>query len=73
MLKNITLSADANIIKLAREKAHHKNETLNAAFQKWLIEYAKGELNAFHYSKLMKKLKYANSAKRFTRDQLNER
>ncbi len=73
MLKNITLSADAHIIKLARDKAHHKNETLNAAFRKWLIEYAKGDLNASNYSQIMKKLKYVNPGKPFTRDQLNER
>ncbi len=73
MLKNITLSADAHLIKLAREKAHHKNETLNTAFRKWLIEYIKGELNASSYSRLMEKLSYVNTGKHFTRDELNER
>jgi len=73
MLKNITLSADAHLIHLAREKAHSKNETLNAAFRKWLLEYAKNDLKSRNYANIMKNFDYVNAGGSFTRDELNER
>ena len=33
MLKNITLSAEEEIIRKAREKAQHEHTTLNATFR----------------------------------------
>lgn len=73
MLKNITLSAESHLINLAREKARSRNETLNSAFRKWLIQYAKNDLKLNNYTNLMKTLNYVNAGKHFTRDDLNER
>ncbi|MBN2286125.1 MAG: hypothetical protein JXI43_06735 [Tissierellales bacterium] len=39
MLKNITLSAEAKLIKKAREKASREHTTLNATFRQWLSQY----------------------------------
>jgi hypothetical protein len=36
MLKNITLSADEELIRKAREKAQKEHTTLNASFRQWL-------------------------------------
>jgi CRISPR/Cas system-associated protein endoribonuclease Cas2 len=73
MLKNITLSADEHYIELARKKALSKKETLNTAFRRWLVSYAKNNVKKSVYSKIMKELSYANSGKHFSRDELNER
>lgn len=73
MLKNITLSADANLIKLAREKASSKHETLNSAFRKWLLDYTRNEIKSLIYVRIMKDLDYVDAGKHFTRDELNER
>ena len=73
MLKNITFSADENLIELARAKAHNKKETLNTAFRKWLLRYAKNEVHASNYANIMNQFAYASAGKHFTRDELNER
>jgi hypothetical protein len=39
MLKNITLSANQELIQLARKKAINQNSTLNAQFRAWLKQY----------------------------------
>lgn len=39
MLKNITLSADAEIIAKARLKARMEHTTLNVQFRQWLEQY----------------------------------
>lgn len=72
-MKNITLSADEHMIKLAREKAHKNKKTLNTLFREWLTRYVKNEPHVSNYSIIMKKLKYANAGKHFNRDELNER
>lgn len=72
MLKNITLSADENLIMHAREKARKQHKTLNAVFREWLARYTKEEATTDYYA-LMQQLSYANAGKKFTRDELNER
>ena len=39
-MKNITLSADENLIEQARLVAQSRHKTLNAAFREWLEHYA---------------------------------
>ncbi len=73
MLKNITLSADEQFIKKAREKAHREHTTLNHYFRKWLKQFIISEKTQFDYNELMNSLNYVNPGKKFTRDQLNER
>ena len=39
-MKNITLSADADLIEAARQRAAAERTTLNARFRQWLEDYA---------------------------------
>jgi len=73
MLKNITLCADEQLIKKAREKAQRENTTLNENFRRWLKRYINSEPNNFDFDDLMNSFNYANPGRKFTRDELNER
>lgn len=77
-MKNITLSANEDLIELARQKAQSQNTTLNAEFRIWLEQYANGsaqrngKIQDFH--DLMTDLADVDSTNcRFSRDELNER
>lgn len=73
MLKNITLSADQQLIQLAREKATRENSTLNAQFRVWLERYVSSDRKPFDYDSLMDRLDYARPGQKFCRDQMNDR
>ncbi len=73
MLKNITLSAEKELIEKARQKAQKNRTTLNATFRLWLKQYVQSEKSSADYEDLMKSLSYAQPGKKFTRDELNER
>ena len=73
MLKNITLSAEEELIRKARQKAHKERTTLNATFRQWLKQYVNTGTDPSDYDALMKSLKYAHPGKSFSRDELNER
>ena len=72
MLKNITLSAEEKLIKLAREKAARENSTLNSQFRAWLERYVSTERKLLDYDFLMDQLTYAKPGKKFSRDEMNE-
>lgn len=73
MLKNITLSADRQIIELARAKAARENSTLNAQFRAWLERYTSTDSQLIDYESLMDRLTYGQPGKKFSRDEMNER
>ena len=73
MLKNITLSADEELIKKAREKAALEKTTLNASFRQWLNQYTSSIFKIDDYEQMMNSFSYVNPGKKFNRDQLNER
>ena len=73
MLKNITLSAEEELIQKARQKAQKERKTLNATFRRWLSQYVNAGLNSSEYKSLMKSLDYASPGKTFSKDELNER
>jgi len=73
VLKNITLSADEDLIEKARKKAADNNTTLNEMFRHWLTVYAKGRIFAGELEAFIQKTGYANSGGSFSRDELNER
>lgn len=73
MLKNITLSAEEEMITKAREKALRRKTTLNAEFRHWLRDYAGQGRQASEYYALMGKLSYARPGRKFSRDEMNER
>lgn len=72
-MKNVTLSADEDLIEKARLLARAQRTTLNAAFREWLVEFTAREGNAKAFDALMKDLRSVNAGRHFTRDEMNER
>ena len=73
-VKNITLSADENLIEQARKAAADQHTTLNAAFREWLEQYAGRQRWLQEYDALMERTrKYMKVDRKYTRDELNER
>lgn len=73
MLKNITLSAEAQLIKKARLKARKQGKVLNVVFREWLSRYAATDSQVTDYDQMIASMKYAQSGGAFTRDEMNER
>ena len=72
-MKNVTLSADEDLIEKARTIARVQRTTLNAAFRAWLEQYATSEGDAKRFDALMKSFESVDAGRRFSRDELNER
>jgi hypothetical protein len=73
MRKNITLSADEELIRKVRDKAKREKTTLNANFRLWLRQYLNRNTKTSDYQAFMESLAYAKAGRRFSRDELNER
>lgn len=73
MPKNITLSADEELIRKAREKALREKSSLNQRFREWLIRYVRTGQPTSSFTELMDELSYAQPGKHFSREELNER
>ncbi len=73
MIKNITLSADEQLIQKARKKARQEHKTLNEYFRQWLKQYVSNNTKTNNYFAFMDSLNYAGPGKKFTREELNER
>ena len=73
-MRNITLSADADTIDAARQRAASENTTLNAEFRSWLEGYARRYRAARAISSVRElQAKYTTGGAKFTRGELNER
>jgi len=72
-MKNITLSADEELIEQARVVAHAQHKTLNAAFREWLLQFTAQAGNGHEFDAVMRRLRHVNSGRRFSRDEMNER
>ena len=74
-MKNITLSADADLIAAARQRAAAERTTLNAQFRRWLADYAgrKQQADAALATIHVLRGEIATGGRRFTRDGMNER
>ncbi len=72
-MKNVTLSADDDLIEKARTIARGKRTTLNAEFREWLAQFAAREGGARSFDALMSELRAVDAGRRFTRDEMNER
>jgi predicted transcriptional regulator len=72
-MKNVTLSADEDLIERARAIARAQRRTLNSAFREWLAEFTSREGGAREYRALMKSLRHVDAGRHFTRDEMNER
>ena len=75
MLKNITLSANEDLIADARRRAASENTTLNAQFRLWLEDYVGRERQAAKAMETIRELqgKLRTSGRKFTREEMNER
>jgi len=72
-MKNVTLSADENLLEQARLIARSQHKTLNAAFREWLIHYTSQAGVGQDFDSLMARLKNVRAGRRFTRDEMNAR
>ena len=74
-MKNITLSADENLIEAARRRAVSEHTTLNEQFRMWLARYVRREQQAAEAMRVMRELQgsISTGGRKFTRDEMNER
>jgi hypothetical protein len=72
-MKNITFTADEDLIEQARLIARSRRKTLNAAFREWLLGFTAQSGNVQEVSSLMKRLRLVKAGRHFTRDEMNER
>jgi len=72
-MKNITLSADEDLIERARSIARGQRRTLNAAFREWLEHFAESAGDAQGFDALMKHLQPVDAGRHYSRDEMNER
>ena len=73
MLKNITFSAEEELISRARERAAAERTTLNDEFRQWLEKYVERPKTAEAFADLMNRFEYIQSGRSFGRDEMNER
>jgi len=72
-MKNVTLSADGDLIEQARLVARAQHKTLNAAFREWLQNYAAQSGSAQEVDSLFDRLRHVSAGRRFSRGEMNER
>jgi predicted transcriptional regulator len=72
-MKNITFSADEDLIERARSIASGQRRTLNAAFREWLTQFTQSTGDAQGFDALMKHLRHVDAGRQFSRDEMNER
>jgi hypothetical protein len=72
-MKNITLSADEQLIEQARLLAKSRHKTLNAMFREWLEQFTAQSGGPQEFDALMKRLKHVQAGSHFSRDEMNER
>ncbi len=72
-MKNVTFSADEELIEQARLRARAERKTLNAVFREWLEHYTAPAGSARAVDDLMRRLRHVRAGRHFTRDEMNER
>ncbi len=75
MMKNITLSANADLIDKARERAAAEHTTLNAQFRIWLEKYVQREQQSERTIETIRELQASifSNGRKFSRKEMNER
>jgi hypothetical protein len=73
LVKNITLSADENLIEQARQVAAEQHTTLNAAFREWLEQFSGRGRRERQLDDFFASMKYFTVDRKYTRDEMNER
>lgn len=73
-MKNITLSADENLIEAARARARTEHTTLNEQFRLWLEHYTQRDARLGRYDEVLAKVKgQVRVGRKLSRDEMNER
>ena len=74
-MKNITLSADEDLIEAARARARAEHTTLNEQFRNWLADYVQRHKRADAAMAIIEELrqKARTGGRKFSRDEMNER
>ncbi len=72
-MKNVTLSANEDVIRKAKNKAQQNHTTLNSLFRKWLDDYTRDKNIALELDRFLSETAYAEAGRSFTRDEFNER
>jgi hypothetical protein len=73
-MKNITLSADEQLIEAARERARAEHTTLNEKFRQWLADYTQSQERMQRYEDVMASLRgQVKVGRKLTREEMNER
>jgi predicted transcriptional regulator len=70
-MKNITLSADADLIARARVIARQQRRTLNEAFREWLAQFTESAGDAQKFDALMMRLRNVDAGRSFSREEMN--
>ena len=73
LVKNITFSADSELIERARARAREQKKTLNIVFREWLGRFAGGDQAQHNYRELMQSLDHVRAGRKFDRDEMNSR
>ncbi len=74
VMKNITFSADEQLIEFAREEARARRTTLNSLFREWLDELARrDEMRAKADEAIRNLSAHLSFDRKLTREELNER
>jgi hypothetical protein len=73
-MKNITLSADEDLIEAARVRAKAEHTTLNEQFRRWLGDYAQTHERLRRFDETMALLQgRLKVGRKLSRDEMNER
>ena len=72
-MKNITLSAEEELIQKARRVAQQRATSLNELFRSWLRELSGEGVASKNYDRLMERLGKRRSGRSFSREEMNER
>ena len=72
-MRNITLSADEDLIDRARLVASSQHKTLNDAFREWLAQYAAWSTSSEDVDALMDRLRHVKVSQKFSREEMNGR
>lgn len=72
-VRNMTLSADEDLIERARSMARGQRRTPNAAFREWLTSFTQSAVDAQGFDGLMKHLQHVDAGRQLSRDEMNGR
>lgn len=72
-MKNVTFSADEELIEKARLLARQRKATLNALFREWLASFVEQQDSEERLADLENRIGYARAGRPFSREEMNAR